>query len=247
MLLGFSHIGFTVPSMNEAIEFFKALGFALEFANEGLRNAPEKKEFLNACPEKHDIAFLKGNINSVGVELIHYPLCAEKNFSPAFDVIIRGRAEVVGTHPSPVGPILILPDESKSAIDAITVKSRGLEASKKFWRDAVGFIIVTETGDALDFRPAISIPNWHLTLRVIRSDNAEADPCKLDIPGANLISLVTTSLEADKAKLKSGGGKNPSPIFSLVVNGRTLKICLLYSPEGRVVELIEFQKEGDKR
>jgi|GEM_PF-3273419 len=246
MLLGFSHIGFAVPSMNDAVTFFKDCGFRLEFMNEGLRNAPEKKEFLNSCPETHNIAFLEGNINSVGVELVHYPMCTGKNFLPAFDITLKGHADSAGAQPSPAGPVWVVPDSSKCGIDSIDIKSCNFEASKKFWRDAAGFKVIAESRNALEFQPANPIPNWQLTLRVMKSYNPPAGVFKLDTPGSNLISLIATNIEADKAKLVAGGALNPSSIFTLEVNKKNLKICLLRSPEGQVVELIEFQKQGGR-
>lgn len=82
------------------------------------------------------------------------------------------------------------------------------------------------------------VKNWRIDLWVHQDDRSPLDP-PLDIEGYAAIAFYSTDVEKDEELLLAAGGRMSTGKFGLFLNGRTLEICMLRSPEGTIVELIK--------
>jgi hypothetical protein len=64
----------------------------------------------------------------------------------------------------------------------------------------------------------------------------------LDDSGPNAIALLSTDIASDCNLAMNAGATDLTHPFTLTVNKKPLKIALLRSPEGLMIELIQLQR-----
>jgi hypothetical protein len=126
-----------------------------------------------------------------------------------------GRLDVVG------GPYII-------------VRARESSAEHDFLRDGFGFEFGSLVG-SLELNGRFA--QWDAKVIVSRDQGAPVDP-PLDIEGYAALAFYCSDVEADLAHLLKHGGRTPTEPFTVKLN-REMKIVMLRSPEGTIIELIQ--------
>lgn len=81
-------------------------------------------------------------------------------------------------------------------------------------------------------------PRMCVDILVRQDNNAPIDP-PLDISGYQALAFYTAHIASDLDKLADAGGKDSTPIFSAKVGVNEFDVCMIRSPEGTIVELIQ--------
>jgi hypothetical protein len=83
-------------------------------------------------------------------------------------------------------------------------------------------------------------PNWSVKFAGSGSDDFPIDP-PLDIAGYAALAFYSSDVEADRDHLLKNGGRTPTEPFTVKLD-REMKIVMLRSPEGTIVELIQVMR-----
>ena len=83
------------------------------------------------------------------------------------------------------------------------------------------------------------MPQWCVKVLVRRDASAPIDP-PLDVAGYAAIAFYSSDVEADRDRLVAAGGRTPTEPFRVTID-REMKIIMLRSPEGTIIELIEVR------
>jgi hypothetical protein len=119
--------------------------------------------------------------------------------------------------------------------DMPEIRVRNMEEEAAFFVDALGF--TSPASGLLEMNSRF--PQWSLKLKVTEDPAAALDP-PLDLEGLSCIAFYTTNLENDIARLLDRGGRDKTDTFSFTINDRDLRIAMLRSPEGTIIELIQI-------
>lgn len=116
------------------------------------------------------------------------------------------------------------------------VSARDPHKESTFFRDGIGF---QGSGQpVLEFRA--HVPQWGVTVEVCHDPDAPIDP-PLDIAGYAALAFYSSDVEADRDHLLKHGGRTPTEPFTVKLD-RKMKIVMLRSPEGTIIELIQVVK-----
>lgn len=118
----------------------------------------------------------------------------------------------------------------------IAVRARDPERENAFFRS--GLRCLPQQDGSLAF--TARIPSWSVAIRVQQDADAPVDP-PLDVDGLSCIAFLSTSPEADAEAMVACGGRSITNAFRLNVNGRQLKVLMLRSPEGTLIELVKIE------
>ncbi len=84
------------------------------------------------------------------------------------------------------------------------------------------------------------VPGWSVTIRNLADAQAPIDP-PLDLEGLSCLAFLSTAPEADAQAMVPLGGRDVTEAFRLEINGRRLRVLMLRSPEGTLIELIKIE------
>jgi hypothetical protein len=118
----------------------------------------------------------------------------------------------------------------------IRLSARDEHAEIGWFRDGLGFD--AEGAPFMQFRS--QLPHWGVNIVVERDESAPLDP-PLDIHGYAALAFYSNDVEADRDHLLKHGGRTPTDPFTVKVSDREMKIIMLRSPEGTIIELIEVR------
>jgi hypothetical protein len=120
--------------------------------------------------------------------------------------------------------------------DAVSLRVRSLGAEVGFFCVGLGFCWgVGFMGGRLYLTSAIDY--WKVSILPWVEDDAPIDP-PLDIAGYAALAFYSNDVEADRDHLLKHGGRTPTEPFTVKLN-REMKIVMLRSPEGTIIELIQ--------
>jgi hypothetical protein len=105
----------------------------------------------------------------------------------------------------------------------------------KFFREALGFSSIDN-----DLHLESRLPRWQGDIRITHDACAPIDQ-PLDIAGYAALAFYSTDVEADRDKAIAAGGRTPTEPFTVNLD-REMKIIMLRSPEGTIIELIQVLK-----
>jgi hypothetical protein len=115
---------------------------------------------------------------------------------------------------------------------------RSLMTECSFFSGGLGFDWVSgPSGGTLRIT---GLPNWELSILPFVEPDAPIDP-PLDIAGYAAIAFYSSDVEADRDHLLKHGGRTPTEPFTVELD-RKMKIVMLRSPEGTIIELIQVVK-----
>lgn len=117
----------------------------------------------------------------------------------------------------------------------IKVSARDASMEARFFCDGLGFQSKESGRLFLDSR----IPTWRMLLDVAEDQDAPLDP-PLDIMGRCALAFYTSDGERDRDQLLAAGGRDPTEPFTVKLD-REMKIIMLRSPEGTIIELIQVK------
>ena len=83
------------------------------------------------------------------------------------------------------------------------------------------------------------IPAWSVRVAVRSDPEAPIDP-PLDVAGYAALAFYCSDVKADRDRAIAAGGRSPTVPFDITLE-RKMKIIMLRSPEGTIIELIEVQ------
>ena len=84
---------------------------------------------------------------------------------------------------------------------------------------------------------ASQVPQWGVCVKIQHHPGADIDP-PLDIAGYAALAFYSSDVEADRDHLLKHGGRTPTEPFTVKLD-REMKIVMLRSPEGTIIELIQ--------
>lgn len=119
--------------------------------------------------------------------------------------------------------------------DGIFLRVQDEDAETRFFRDGLGF-----DGHG-HLRLLSQIREWRVSVFTGVDPEAPLDP-PLDIDGYAALAFYSSDVEADRKGLLVAGGRLPTQSFTVKVGGREMKIVMLRSPEGTIIELIQVLK-----
>ena len=117
----------------------------------------------------------------------------------------------------------------------IAVRSRDVQIETTFLCGGLGF--QKQTGGVMLLKSAL--PSWRVCAAVVEDPAAPIDP-PLDIAGRCALAFYSSDVEADRDRAIAAGGRTPTEPFFVTLE-RKMKIIMLRSPEGTIIELIEVQ------
>lgn len=145
-----------------------------------------------------------------------------------------------------------LAHDSISSVKAILLPCADLPASGKFWEHGLGCKLQNRASPMsripwAQFRFHSIVPGWCLDVLLMQAINPEdQEQTFLDDKGFPCIALLTNSMEKDIERLRELGAHCITPIFSLAVNQKPLRISIFREPSQQLIELIEIgSREGD--
>jgi hypothetical protein len=108
----------------------------------------------------------------------------------------------------------------------------------QFFCDGLGFKISGRGTIEL----ASQMPQWGVCVKIQHHQHGDADP-PLDIAGYAALAFYSSDVEADRDHLLKHGGRTPTEPFTVELD-RKMKIVMLRSPEGTIIELIQVLPAG---
>lgn len=84
------------------------------------------------------------------------------------------------------------------------------------------------------------VPGWSVTIRNRADAQAPIDP-PLDLEGLSCLAFLSTTPETDAQAMVPLGARDVTEAFRLEINGRRLRVLMLRSPEGTLIELIKIE------
>lgn len=131
-----------------------------------------------------------------------------------------------------------IPGPSRLGISGqlIELLARDPAREDAFFRDALRFAPREDGSLAFSGR----VPGWSATIRNRADAQAPIDP-PLDLEGLSCLAFLSTSPETDAQSMVRLGGRDVTEAFRLDVNGRRLRVLMLRSPEGTLIELIKIE------
>ena len=120
-------------------------------------------------------------------------------------------------------------------VGTIAVSSRDTQKESKFFCGGLGF---QEPEIGRLFLSSV-VPKWRFRLDIVEDSGAPVDP-PLDIDGRCALAFYSSDVEADRYRALMAGGRDPTDPFTVKLD-REMKIIMLRSPEGTIIELIEVR------
>jgi hypothetical protein len=247
----------------------EALGFSCRFEHHKATNDPAKIPLLSRWEHIHDLAVFDGG-NGASLELTVHGQPLDRGEHLGFVPLIRLESANSVAAPAPIGIGGIAPvirdalgvhacwhpitglgsgywctTGTGPEVIAAIVRVNDLSASSACLIDGLRFQRVANgrsgdvTWELLHF--AAPVPRWQLKLLLIELHGRKIDSLTLDSVGFPCLALLTTRLEADLAKLHARRYVALAVDFASHVNRRDLKIAMVRTQGGEIIELIEVR------
>jgi hypothetical protein len=184
-----------------------------------IRNAPEKWPLMERRPIAHCIKFGLGKLR-LPVEVVSYDTGA---------LHAPGR---LGAQMIQLGG---MKEEGR-----VRIAARDVDAETSWFCDALGFECTTRNKRyGHDIRLTRPVTHWGVWAAIRSDPEAPIDP-PLDIADFAALAFYSSNVEADRDRAITAGGRDPTDPFTVKLD-REMKIIMLRSPEGTIIELIEVR------
>ena len=117
----------------------------------------------------------------------------------------------------------------------IAMRMRDLDTEYGFFIRGLGF-----TPEVGRLYLSSSFEGWRVRILTWVDQRSPIDP-PLDLAGYTALAFRSTDVEADRDHLLKHGGRTPTEPFTVTLD-RKMKIIMLRSPEGTIIELIQVLK-----
>lgn len=259
MILGASHLTYSSAEPAEARRLLQRAGLTLDFDQRGVPNSPEKAPFLSPSArsaETMDITYFKGALGPA-VELVAYPAAGPatgRGFSPLFALDLPASLSADPgfweSAPREAFPAAKTAAPAEQGIAAIACPVDAVDASLSFWKAGLGFSETArgasgERGAWVALELPALLPQWRLRLVLFEDSRAFASEDRtptLDGLGFRCLSLLSSELEKDLARLNQAGAAGRIDPFELTVNGKRLRAGMVRGPGLELVELIQVSR-----
>jgi hypothetical protein len=273
MILGVSHITLLSKQIDEDVKRLQTIGYQHAFIEKEVPSFTGKNRFMTRPASRHALAFCQHE-KGIPIELIQYDQFLHQE-SPLFEVLLdmpRPEHSLIkeegGAHLKPVLDTVFQCDaelnswppfdtlfwfdrsgKQQKGLYAVLVSVNNIVRAQHFWQSGLGFRWMGD-GKGKDGQEWVYLSfvspgkNWSLCVILTRAF-AEMKAAMLDDTGFNCLSLLSTDLEKDSARLHQMGVRDCSGIFELRVGGKKLKIEIIRAPNNELVELIEVLSFSD--
>jgi len=241
MILGVSHIVLSSTDLTRDRKTLEYIGWKTIFEQRGIPTHPGKRPFMSTQSEEQGLVFMQPP-QGTPVELIHYAdELPDRSDSPM--QILLPEPKTHATYDrltcqlqfSPTAPIPSL----------ITHFVTDLNAAINFWQKGLGFEASKEPPPIsgavhLEFRSPIS--QWCISLVLMLAKAGVRRPL-LDGPGFRVLSMVSTQVEKDCARiLEEGEAIASTGMMKLKVDRKNLLLNLIQGSDGVMIELFQILK-----
>jgi hypothetical protein len=241
MILGVSHIVLGSTDLTRDRKTLESIGWKTMFEQLGIPTHPGKRPFMSTQSTEQGLVFMQPP-QGTPVELIHYAdELPDRSDSPMQMVLPEPKTHAIYDRLtcqlqfSPTAPTPSL----------ITHFVTDLDAAIHFWQKGLGFEISKQTPPIdgavhLEFRSPIS--QWCISLLLMLAKAKVRRPL-LDGPGFRVLSMVSTQVEKDCARiLEKGGAIASTGMMKLKVDGKDLLLDIIQGSDGVMVEVFQTQK-----
>lgn len=267
MILGVDHVALSSRDLLQSANVLAGEGYEVRFVEDELVNAATKRPLLREYAQSHGIAWCAAP-SGPAIELTAHqaPLHgATASFSgvlqrrPAAWRALSERSEALEPM---LRAALGLSDpracnwtefnadvwyDAADATDAQGIRAviapvPDLAASEAFWTGTLRFTVVSRGDAGVRWaRVALTAPvqSWGLDVVLAEIPRTDRFP-PLDAPGFPCVAFLSNGVARDLERIRAAGAEGDPVEFTVVVNGRPLKICMIRAPGGQILELIEL-------
>ena len=219
MITYVSHIGITL-NWHQTKLHLKKSNFQKYFQVNKIFNDKNKKQFLKKESKIHDIVFYKNKNWDFGLELINY----EKNF-------INKNLNKINNH-----KIIDITFNKIDKLKNLTLYSSKIISDYNFFKDMNLLLDLKLNKNSFDG----NLPSFGKKIvKVFIKNDISKNKLYLDDIGFNFISFFSTNLKDDIKKIKKKHINFISKIFKIKINNNNLKLVLVRSKGGLIIEFLE--------
>jgi hypothetical protein len=273
MIIGVSHITLSSKQIDEDVKRLQSIGYQHIFTEKNVPNFMGKNRFMAHPASRHALAFCRHE-KGIPIELIQYdqfshneyPLYevlldmprpkhslikeeGETRLKPILDTVFQCDAELNSWPPFDAVFWFDRSGKQQKGLYAILVSVNNIKKSQHFWQAGLGFRRIGDgigkDGQEWIYLSFVSpVKNWEVCV-ILNQAFAEMKAAMLDDTGFNCLSLLSTDVRKDSARLHQMGVRNSSGFFELSVGGKKLKIEIIRAPNNELIELIEILSFSD--
>ncbi|MDP7191472.1 MAG: hypothetical protein QF553_06375 [Alphaproteobacteria bacterium] len=275
MILGVDHLALSTDNFEDACHVLESSTYAPVFTVEDGSTSQEISPFMHQFSPDFHMAYCRSPAGGVTLELTRYSPPRKANnpgygvlFSAAPEGIRKAlppknegiwtpvlRAAMdVDVHPAfwePFSASVWVGDGTAASTHILGILSptSNIENATRFWREGLHFSLkgqgVTDEGRkwARLVLPS-PVPAWRLDL-VLAEDEEIYEEAMLDQAGFPCLGLLSSNVEEDANRAHNAGGHDFTQLFTMRINQKAMKLIMFRTPEGKLVELIELDKQGD--
>lgn len=268
MIIGVSHITLSSKQIDEDVNRLRAIGYQHTFIEKDVPSFSGKNRFMKCPASRHALAFCRHE-KGIPIELIQYnqffpqesplfevlldiqrpehSLIREEGWArlkPVLDTVFQCDTELNSWPPFDTLFWFVRSGKQQKGLYAVLVSVNNIERAQHFWHSGLGFRWMGDgkgkDGQEWVYLSFVSpVKNWSLCV-ILTQSFAEMKAAMLDDTGFNCLSLLSTDLEKDSARLHHMGVRDCSGIFELSIGGKKLKIEIIRAPNNELIELIEI-------
>ena len=266
MIIGYSHVTLSSADLNQDATWLESLGFVRKFSEEGLVNDPLKGPFLETPADTMSMIFLEAP-GSIAVELVSYERWADSsvgNYELLLEVPVGYSCDdlqaldyhhvwgntvsrdVGGGSVGSMNIPLSFARGSGNTGGVLSIRSVTENVGREldFWCRALGCRKGTHSGSTptpwVTAEFASPFPQWCANLMFVEGDPVPHP--QMDSPGSTCVSILVKDLQEIADTALGAGALSVSNSFEIEVDGKELKIAIMRTPTGAIVELMEYQK-----
>ena len=275
MILGVDHLALSTDNFQDACHVLESSAFAPVFTVKDGSTSREISPFMHQFNPDFNMAYCRSPAGGVTLELTQYssprkadnpgyrvlfsaaPEGAKKSLPPEngdpWAPVLRA-AMGIDAHTAfwePFSASVWVGNETAASTHIIGILSlaSNIENAMHFWCEGLHFSLkeqgVMDKGRKWS-RLVLSspVPAWRLNLVLAEDDETDKE-VMLDQAGFPCLGLLSSNVEEDANKAHSAGGRDFTQLFTMQINQKAMKLIMFRTPEGKLVELIELDKQGD--
>jgi hypothetical protein len=265
MIIGYSHVTLSSADLNQDAAWLESMGFERKFTEEGLVNDPLKGPYLATPADTMSMIFLEAP-GSIAIELVSYERWADSSVGN-YELLLESPAghscgdlqaldyhhvwgntlsrDLGGGSVGSMNIPLSFARGSGETGGVLSIRSVTANVGREleFWCSALGCCKGAHSGSAptpwVTAEFASPVPQWRANLMFV-----EGDPVPhphMDSPGSTCVSILVKDLQRTADTASGAGALSVSNSFEIEVDGKVLKIAIVRTPGGAIVELMEYQ------